>query len=52
MLSIAHYQRKTNQNYNEVTPVRWPSLKSLHTINAGEGVEKRDHSCTDGGNVN
>ena len=30
----------------------WPSSKSLKTINAGEGVEKRDHSCTVGGNVN
>ena len=26
--------------------------KSLQTINAGEGVEKRVHSCTVGGNVN
>ena len=30
----------------------WPSSKSLQTINAGEGVEKREHSCTVGGNVN
>ena len=30
----------------------WPSLKSLQTINAGEGVEKKGHSCTIGGNVN
>ena len=29
-----------------------PSSKSLQTINAGEGVEKREHSCTVGGNVN
>ena len=29
----------------------WPSSKSLQT-NAGEGVEKREHSCTVGGNVN
>ena len=28
------------------------SSKSLQTINAGEGVEKREHSCTVGGNVN
>ena len=27
-------------------------IKSLKTINAGEGVEKREHSCTVGGNVN
>ena len=30
----------------------WPPSKSLQTINAGEGVEKREHSCTVGGNVN
>ena len=28
------------------------SLKSLQTINAGEGVEQREHSCTVCGNVN
>ena len=26
--------------------------KSLQAINAGEGVEKTEHSCTVGGNVN
>ena len=30
----------------------WPSSKSLPTINAGDGVEKRDCSYTVGGNVN
>ena len=30
----------------------WPSSTSLQTINAGEGVEKREHSCIVGGNVN
>ena len=30
----------------------WPSSKCLQTINAGEGVEKREQSCTVGGNVN
>ena len=30
----------------------WPSSKSLQTINAGECVEKRELSCTVGGNVN
>ena len=29
-----------------------PPSKSLWTINAGEGVEKKGHSCTVGGNVN
>ena len=27
-------------------------IKNLQTINAGEGVEKREHSCIAGGNVN
>ena len=30
----------------------WPSSENLQTINAGEGVEKREPSCTVGGNVN
>ena len=30
----------------------WPSSKSLQTINAGEGVEKREPSYTAGGKVN
>ena len=30
----------------------WPSSKNLQTINASEGVEKRDRSCTVDGNVN
>ena len=30
----------------------WPSSKCLQTINAGEGVEKREPCCTLGGNVN
>ena len=32
--------------------LEWPSSKSIQTINAGKGVEKREHSCTVGGNVN
>ena len=30
----------------------WPSSKSLQTINARQGVEKKECSCTVGGNVN
>ena len=30
----------------------WPSSKYLQTINAGEGVEKREPSYTVGENVN
>ena len=42
---------KTTMRYH-LTPVRMPSSKNLQTINAGEGVEKREPSCTVGGNVN
>ena len=35
-----------------LTSVRMASSKSLQIINAGEGVEKREPSCTLGGNVN
>ena len=31
---------------------KWLSSKNLQTINAGEGVEKREFSYTVGGNVN
>ena len=30
----------------------WPSLQNLQTINATEGVEKKEPSCPVGGNVN
>ena len=30
----------------------WPSSKSVQTINAGEGVEKKEPYYTAGGNVN
>ena len=30
----------------------WPSSYNLQTINAGEGVERREPSYTVGGNVN
>ena len=32
--------------------VRMAIITSLHTTNAGEGVEKREPSCTVGGNAN
>ena len=50
-LIIREMQIKTPMRYH-LTPVRWPSSKNLQTINAGEGVEKREPFCTVGGYVN
>ena len=50
-LIIREMQIKTTMRYN-LTPVRMAIIKSLQTINAGQGVEKRKCSCTVGGNVN
>ena len=36
----------------QLTPVRMAIIKCPQTINAGEGVEKKEHSCTVGENVN
>ena len=55
MLNFTHYQRNANQNHSEVIISHWsewPSSKSLQTINAGEGVEKREFSYTVGRNAN
>ena len=35
-----------------LTPVRLAIIKKSQRINAGEVVEKREHSCTFSGNVN
>ena len=47
-LIIREVQIKTTMTLH---PSEWPSLISPQ-INAGEGVEKREPSCTVGGNVN
>ena len=55
LLNITNYQRNGNQNYTEVSPhtsLEWALSENLQTTNAGEGVEKREPSCTVGGNVN
>ena len=55
MLNITNRYRNANQNYNEVSPHTGQNghyQKNLQTINAGEGVEKREPSCPVGGNVN
>ena len=49
MINVPHYQRNANQNYNEISP---HTSQNLQTINAAEGVEKREPSYTVGGNAN
>ena len=44
-------QIKTTMRYH-LTPVRMAAIKSLQTINAGEGAEKKEPSHTVGGNAN
>ena len=48
---IREMQVKTTMRYHLML-VKIAIIKSLQTINAGECVEKREHSCTVGGNVN
>ena len=50
-LIIREMHVETTVRYHLI-PVRMASSKSLQTISPGEDVEKREHSCTVGGNVN
>ena len=53
MLNITQYQRNANQNHNEVPSHASQNgcYQSLHAINAGESVEKREPSYTIGGDA-
>ena len=50
-LIIKEMQIKITMRYH-LMPVRMAAVKSLQTINAGEGMEKREPSYTVGGNAN
>ena len=47
MLNIADCQRSRIETAgrHRIALAKWPPLKSLQAINAGEGVEKREPSC-------
>ena len=47
---IRERQIKTTVRYH-FTPVIMAIIKNLLTVNAGKGVDKREHSCIVGGNV-
>ena len=48
---IREIQIKTTKRYH-LTPVRMAMIKKSVNNNGGEDVEKREHSCTVGGDVN
>ena len=54
VLNLINHQGNADQPQWDITShwSEWPLSKYLQTINVGEGVEKREPSCTVGGNVN
>ena len=51
LLIIRDMRIKTTMKYTTLHQPEWPSSKSLQTISAGEGVEKKEPCYTVGGNV-
>ena len=51
LLIIRAMQTKPTMKY-QLTLTEWPSSKNLEIIHSGEGVERREPSCTVGGDVN
>ena len=51
LLIIREMQTKPTMKY-QLTLTEWPSSKNLEIIHSGEGVERREPSCTVGGDIN
>ena len=51
MLNVTNHEGSTNQNHNEISPVRIAIIRRQR-INIGRGVDKLEPLCTVGGNVN
>ena len=53
MLNITHHQRTANQNHSKISPHIFENVyHPKETRRVGKDVEKREPSCTVGGNVN
>ena len=54
MFNITNYQRNANQNYGEISPHTGQNGHHQKSTNnkCWKGVEKRERSCIDGGDVN
>ena len=53
MFNIINHQRNAHQNYHETSPhTARMAIKKPTNNNAGEGMERREPSCTVGGTVN
>ena len=53
ILNITDYEGNANQNHSGISPhmSKWLSSKRQQITNAGEDVEKREHSHSAGGKV-